>query len=397
MAPPQGLSPATRTLLFLSAAVVALAGIHAAREVLAPLFLAAVLVIIVHPIRHPLERRGWPRPAATTAVIVVVYLILLALIAMLVFAGIEFGGLVREYLDELQSAIGDITTWLASIGVDQSSIDSITNALQPEQLVGVAASLGGAVMGILTTLFVVVTYVIFMSVDAARYDDADILFAPSESNVLGRATALNIGVRRYFVVSASFGAVVAIIDGIALWALGVPAPAVWAILAFVTNFIPNIGFVIGVVPPALLALVVGGWPLALAVVAVYSAVNVVLQVLVQPKFVADAVNITLTLSFVSVIFWTFIIGPLGAILAVPLTLLTRAVLLQGGPQTAWYAWLSGDDAPKLNVRRASAVLASAGGDGASAAPVGEGAASAEPSVGDAADTPLPPDDRPVSD
>ena len=142
-----------------------------------------------------------------------------------------------------------------------------------------------------------------------------------------------------------------IIDGLALWALGVPAPAVWAILAFVTNFIPNIGFVIGVIPPTIMALVVGGWPLALAVLAVYSAVNVVLQVLVQPKFVADAVNITLTLSFVSVIFWTFVIGPLGAILAVPLTLLTRALLLQGGPETAWYSWLSGEDLPKAGTPR----------------------------------------------
>ena len=346
MAPSQGLAPSTRTLLFLSAAVVVLAGMHAAREVLAPLLLAAVLVIVVHPLRHPLERRGWPRAAATTVVILVVYLILLALIAMLTFAGIQFGGLVQDYLNELQTSITDITAWLASLGVDQSSIDSIRDALQPSQLVGVAASLGGAIMGILTTLFVVVTYVIFISVDAARYDGADDHFGATQGNVLGRATTFNIGVRRYFVVSASFGAVVAIIDGLALWALGVPAPAVWAILAFVTNFIPNIGFVIGVVPPTLLAFVVGGWPLALAVVAVYSVVNVVLQVLVQPKFVSDAVNITLTLSFVSVIFWTFVIGPLGAILAVPLTLLTRAVLLQGGPATAWYAWLSGEDLPK---------------------------------------------------
>ena len=91
---------------------------------------------------------------------------------------------------------------------------------------------------------------------------------------------------------------------------------------------------------------VGGWQLALAVLVVYCLVNVTLQVMVQPRFVSDAVNITLTLSFVSVVFWTFIIGPLGAILAVPMTLLTRAVLLQGGPQTAWYAWLSGDDLPK---------------------------------------------------
>ncbi len=349
MASPQGLAPPTRTLLFLSAAVVVLAGVHATRDVLAPLFLAAVLVIIVHPVRHPLERRGWHRAAATTVVIVVVYLILLALIAMLVFAGIQFAGLVQDYLTQLQDAAGSITSWLASIGLDQSAVESATNALQPSQLLGVATSISGAVVGVASTLFVVVTYVIFMSVDAARYDGAHAQFGATHGDVLSRATTFNIGVRRYFVVSATFGAIVAIIDGLALWALGVPAPAVWAILAFVTNFIPNIGFVIGVIPPTILALVVGGWPLALAVVAVYSAVNVVLQVLVQPKFVADAVNITLTLSFVSVIFWTFVIGPLGAILAVPLTLLARAVLLQGGPQSAWYAWLSGEEVPRVQV------------------------------------------------
>ena len=95
--------------------------------------------------------------------------------------------------------------------------------------------------------------------------------------------------RRYYVVNATFGAVVAVIDGLLLWALGIPVPIAWAILAFVTNFIPNIGFVIGLIPPAVLALVVGGWPLALAVVLAYCVINVVLQVLVQPKFVSDAV------------------------------------------------------------------------------------------------------------
>ncbi|MBO3086047.1 AI-2E family transporter [Cellulomonas fengjieae] len=345
MASPQGLAPPTRTLLFLASAVIVVAGLHAAREVLAPLFLATVLVIIVHPLRHPLERRGWPRPAATTVVIAVVYLILLVLVAMLVFAGMQFAGLVQTYVSELQDAIGGLSRWLASLGLDRSAVRTATDALQPSQLLGVATSVSGTVVGVASTLFVVVAYVIFVSVDAARYDEADDRFSSTHGDVLARATAVNIGVRRYFVVSASFGAVVAVIDGLALWALGVPAPAVWAILAFVTNFIPNIGFVIGVVPPALLALVVGGWPLALAVIAVYSAVNVVLQVLVQPKFVADAVNITLTLSFVSVIFWTFVIGPLGAILAVPLTLLARAVLLPGGPDSAWYLWLSGEDPP----------------------------------------------------
>ena len=344
MASPQGLAPATRTLLTLAAFVVALAGVHAAQDILAPVVLAAVLVVIVHPIRHPLERRGWPRWLATTTVIVTAYLILAVLMAMLVFAGVRFAALVQDFLPELQSAATNVTDRLADLGLDQQAADAAADFLNPSALLSVATTVSGTVVNVASTLFVVVTYILFMSVDAARYDGARGLFGSERRSELDRATTLNVGVRRYFVVSATFGGIVAIIDGFALLWLGVPAAAVWAILAFVTNFIPNIGFVLGVIPPTVLALVVGGWPLALAVVAVYSIVNVVLQVLVQPKFVADAVNITLTLSFASVVFWTFVIGPLGAILAVPLTLLTRAMLLQGGAPTAWYAWLSGDDA-----------------------------------------------------
>jgi predicted PurR-regulated permease PerM len=181
-----------------------------------------------------------------------------------------------------------------------------------------------------------------MAVDAARYRDAPAVFGRSHGAVIGRIAALNRGIRRYYVVNATFGAVVAIVDGLALWWMGVPAPIVWAILAFVTNFIPNIGFILGLVPPAILAFAVGGWPLLIGVIAAYSVVNVVLQVLVQPKFVSDAVDLSLTLSFVSVIFWTFVIGPLGAILSIPLTLLTRALILEGNPDALWARWVTGD-------------------------------------------------------
>ena len=128
-----------------------------------------------------------------------------------------------------------------------------------------ATSLGGTVLSVLTAFFFVLAYVIFMAADGARYTRAEHAFGTGVLPTVRRFVTFNSGVRRYYVVNASFGAVVAIIDGLALWALGVPAPAVWAILAFVTNFIPNIGFVIGLIPPALLALVVGGWPIMLAV------------------------------------------------------------------------------------------------------------------------------------
>ncbi|WP_194522454.1 AI-2E family transporter [Cellulosimicrobium sp. JZ28] len=344
--PAPGLPPATRTLLALAAGVVVLAGVHAAREVLAPMFLAAVIVIICHPVRFPLERRGWPRWAATSAVVTVAYLILAALVAMLAFAGVRFVDLVREYLPALVRAVDDVVDQLAAVGIDTDIAEAATSWLDPGRVVSLAGNVSGMALGIATAFFFVLAYAIFMAADAARYSTAGSVFGAERAATVDRATRFSGGVRRYFVVNASFGAVVAVIDGVALWLLSVPAPTVWAILAFVTNFIPNIGFVLGLVPPVVMAFVVGGWQLALAVVAVYCVVNVVLQVLVQPKFVADAVNLSLTLSFVSVVFWTFVIGPLGAILAIPLTLLVRALVLEPDPGSGWLRWLSGDDAPR---------------------------------------------------
>jgi AI-2 transport protein TqsA len=340
--PPPALSPALRVLLGLAAAVVALAGLFFARELVGPLVLAAVIVIICHPVRHPLERWGWPRWAATTGVIVIAYLILLVLGALLFFAGTQFVRLVGDYADELQASAEAFISWLGSLGLDEQASDAAASLLDPSTIVTFVASLGGTAIGILTAIFFVLAYVIFMAVDGARYARAETSFGAIARPTVHRFQSYNSGVRRYYVVNASFGAVVAVIDGLALWALSVPAPAVWAILAFVTNFIPNIGFVIGLIPPALLALVVGGWPLMLAVIAIYCVVNVTLQVLVQPKFVSDAVSLSLTLSFFSVIFWTFIIGPLGAILSIPLTLLVRALILEGDRGTRWLRWLSGD-------------------------------------------------------
>jgi len=340
--PPPVLSPGLRVLVVLATTVVVLAGVYFARSLIGPLALAVVLVVICEPVRRPLERRGWPRWTGTTAVILVAYLVLVVMGLLLWVAGVQFARLVADYVDQLRGSLDGFVAWLQSVGLDGEATDAAASVLDPSAIVRLVSSVGGTVIGVATALFFVVSYIIFMAADAARYRDAERVFGAGRRPVLARIRRLNTGIRRYYVVNASFGAVVAIIDGLALWALGVPAPIVWAVLAFVTNFVPNIGFVLGLIPPAVLGFVVGGWPMLLAVIAIYCVVNVVLQVLVQPKFVSDAVDLSLTLSFFSVIFWTFVIGPLGAILSIPLTLFVRALVLEGDPGSLWLRWLSGD-------------------------------------------------------
>ena len=345
-----GLSPASRVLLTLATATITIAGLYLARGVIGPLAVAALVVMVAHPVRRPLERRGVPSWLATAAVIVVAYLILVIMGLLLVIAVAQFVDLLPQYADRFTALEEQLVPIISQIGLDAESARTMLGSISPAKLLGLAGAVSSAVLGASTAFFFVLAYIVFMAADAGTFGALYRRFADTKAGVIDTLTRFSQSVRKYLLVNTVFGAVVAVLDGIVLVVLGLPAPMLWAILAFVTNFIPNIGFVLGLVPPAILALIVGGWPLMLAVIAIYIVANVVLQVLVQPKFVSDAVSLSLTLSFFSVVFWTFVIGPLGAILSIPLTLLVRALLLEGDPSTRWLRWLSGDVAAGESVR-----------------------------------------------
>ncbi|WP_082513454.1 MULTISPECIES: AI-2E family transporter [unclassified Leifsonia] len=347
---PVGLGLATRVLITLAAAVITIAGMANAKEIIGPIVLAVVLVIIAHPVRAVLEHKGWARWAATTAVIVVVYLILIALGVLLVTALAQFARLIADSADAFKDQAAMLTDWVATLGLSESQTEAVTGAVDPSTIFSVALAIAESALSSVTALVLVFAYTLFMAADAAYIAPIFARFRTTHASVIAALTGYAHGVRQYMVVNAIFGLIVAVLDGLILWALGVPGAFIWAVLAFITNFIPNIGFVIGVIPPAVMALVTGGWGLALIVVAVYCVVNVTLQVLVQPRFVAVAVNLGFTVTFASVIFWSFVLGALGALLAVPLTLLIRLLLLDADPRAGWARSLSGVRTPEEEPR-----------------------------------------------
>ncbi len=125
-----------------------------------------------------------------------------------------------------------------------------------------------------------------------------------------------------------------------------PLPLLWGVLALITNYIPNIGFVLGLIPPALLGLLEGGPKTMLLVIIAYLAINVVVQSFIQPKFLGDAVGLSTTATFLSLIVWAWVLGPLGALLAIPLSLLVRALLIDSDPKSKWTAALLSGSLPE---------------------------------------------------
>jgi AI-2 transport protein TqsA len=336
--PAPGAPPLPRGALVLgglAAAFIVIAGLRVASGLVGPIFLALVLTIAVHPARRWLQRMKVPGWLASLVCLVLVYALLIGLSITLVAATARFATLLPTYQDQFDSVVNDVGSWLKSFGVGETQVKQLLDAVDFGQVISWFGGLLGSLLGLASNLVFILTLVLFLAMDAATFP-ALLAGAPESRGPLVNALAdFAAGTRSYLIVSTVFGFVVAVIDTGALALLGIPVPILWGLLAFITNYIPNIGFVIGLVPPAILGLLEGGWSLCIGVIVVYSLVNVIIQTVIQPRFVGDAVGLSTTLTFLSLVFWSWTLGAIGALLAIPLSLLAKALLVDVDPRSRW--------------------------------------------------------------
>jgi predicted PurR-regulated permease PerM len=264
-----------------------------------------------------------------------VYLILFVLVFSVVAAGAKLADLVSQYTSEMNDLVNEATSKLSALGLQKDQVEQAASHLDVSKLASALTGVASDVVGVVSNLVFIGILVLFIGVDSSKFPHNLFRAHDERPGIVDALTAFATGTRTYLVVSAIFGAIVAAIDTAVLALLGIPGAAVWGVLAFVTNFIPNIGFVIGVIPPAIVGLLEGGPSLMVAVIVLYSVINFVIQSLIQPKFQADALGLTTTLTFLSLVFWAWVLGPLGAILALPLTLLLKALFVDVDPRARW--------------------------------------------------------------
>lgn len=332
-------------LLAIAAAVVAIAGIKAFAGVLGPAFLALMLTVAVHPLQRWARARGLRPWIGMTIALGAVWLILIVLLGALVLSAARLATELPDYTDRVNELLAGLRSRLADTGVDSSQIYNLLSGLDVDKVVSVLGAALRGLVGVLSNLIFVLVLLMFMAFDAMGIGRKLAVVTAMRPEIAYALEVFAVGTRKYLIVSTVFGAIVAVLDGIALWLMGVPLPILWAVLSFITNYIPNIGFVIGLVPPALLALLNSGPTLMIWVIVVYCVINFVIQSIIQPKYVGDSVGLSVTVTFLSLVFWSWVLGALGALLAVPLTLLVKAVLLDIDPTTRWVSVLVADTAP----------------------------------------------------
>ncbi len=328
-------------LLILAAFVVVVAGMRAAASLLVPFMLAAFLAIVFAPALNWLIDRRIPKWLALIIVIVAI-LILGAIVGTVVGTSVtDFMENLPVYQERLEKMSGSLLVWLEGKGINLTD-QMVAENFNLGSVMNMVGKLLSGLGNMLANAFMIILTVIFLLLEASFFPDKlRAAFGDPETGFPRMKEWLE-SVKRYMFIKTWVSALTGISIGVLLWIIGVDYPVLWGLLAFILNFIPNIGSIIAAVPAVLLAVVQLGLFEALLTAIGYVVVNTVYGNIVEPKFMGKGLGLSTLVVFVSLVFWGWILGPVGMLLSVPLTV-TVKIALHANKETEWIAIILGPD------------------------------------------------------
>jgi predicted PurR-regulated permease PerM len=298
------------------------AGMKAAASLLGFVLFAALLALCIAPLVDWLMRKGLSRKAALLITILVVMIGGLVLGAILGASAVRLYQTLPTYEARLGELVSALQGALARLGLDVAQFFS-QEAFNPQRVMSLATGLLRGTLNALSNSFILFILVVLMLVEMTA---AEARFRAGQHAGSWIATLLfevRTDVRRFVLISAKAGLVAAIANVILLVILDVDFPVLWGVLTFLFSFIPAIGGLLSLVPPAVLALLASGWGKALLVIVGFIVINNVIDIILKPRLMQKGLDLSILTIFLSLMFWSWVLGPIGAILAIPLTIIVK--------------------------------------------------------------------------
>ena len=337
-------------LVFLVACtVIVIAGLKAAAAFFVPILLAFFIATVSFPITNWLRNHRAPRWLAVLLTVLVDFAFLVGVVVIAVILIGDFSdkwagtgpGDPLSYKALMEQKIFDLSLFI----VDQLDQRGFANAQQMvdnyfrtkalDQLdqidFGQVWSLGTGVVGRVAsffgTAFFVMLMTIFMLTEARMYSRRLTAICEAKGPDFERLFSATRDIQRFLGIKTVISLVTGLLAGFLCWVADLDFFILWGILAFLLNYIPVVGSVIAGLPPTILALIVSGGPEATAVATGYVAINVFLGNFVEPMMMGSRFGISTLMVIMSVLFWGWLWGPVGMLLAVPLTMLIKVAML----------------------------------------------------------------------
>jgi predicted PurR-regulated permease PerM len=328
-----------RYLLTGASFVVIVAGMKAASSILVPFLLAAFIAIICAPLMLWLQRKKVP---AGVAVLIVVTILLVTLSLVVLFVGTsltDFTSSIPAYQQRLAEQTTNLRGWLAGKGVDVSA-EIFRRQFDTGRLMQIVGNMLSSLTGVLANTFMILLTVVFILLEASGLPLKVRKAMGSPDASLGPYREFLESVNRYLVIKTIISLLTGLTVFVWLRILGIDFPLLWGFVAFLLNYVPNIGSIIASVPAILLGLVQYGVGSALLVAAGFFAVNTLFGSIIEPRVMGRGLGLSTLVVFVSLVFWGWVLGPVGMLLSVLLTMIVK-IALERRDDTRWIAVLLG--------------------------------------------------------
>ncbi len=333
------LSSRISPFLNLAGFIIVIAGIMYASSIINLLLLALFVSIICAQPLAWLERRNVSHGVAITIVLVGVLLIFFGLGQLIAESVYQFSNDIPKYTERFNEISKSIIIVLEKLGIDDSSWQ-LGSILDTNKLFKFTAGLASGFGSILGNIFLIVFIIIFLLMELNSFAVKTIAIVDDPAKSMQYLSKISNSIRHYLAIKTLISLVTGILIWFLLFIIGVDYAILWGLLAFMFNYIPNIGSFIAMIPATVFALIQLGFGGAVWTAVAFIAVNTIMGSVIEPKVMGKGMGLSTLVVFLSLVFWGYILGTIGMFLSVPLTM-TVKIILEQNEKTKWIAILLG--------------------------------------------------------
>ena len=326
------------TVLTLAGITFLLFATRQAAAIVNPFLLALFIAMIaVNPV-NLLKARGLPSVLAVGLVLLAVMLLFGLITIMLGSSIAQFNQALPEYQARLTELTKQVVSFFLGKGIDIQDT-AVFGAIDPGIILSFANTLFSGIADILSQSVLIMFTAMFMLFDAIDFPRKFISVEGSKTEkTLEQMTRLVKSTNEYTVIKAAISLVTGLFIWLGLALIGLDFAVLWGVLAFGLNFVPNIGSILASVPAVLLGLIQLGPGKTLIIILLYLAINTIMGTVIEPRIMGKKLGLSTLTVFLSLVFWGWILGPVGMLLSVPLTMAVKAAAMNN-PQTVWFGIL----------------------------------------------------------
>ncbi len=334
-------------VLNIAGIIIIIAGVMYAESLITQLLMAFFIsIIFAQPISW-LQKKKVPQGLAITIVFVFIITIFLGFGKLIGTSLSSFSEDAPKYEQNLHEMGLSIVQFAENYGFKISNLE-ITKLFDPSKVMGQTAKFLGQLGGFMGNAFTIFFLVLFLLMDLDSFPIKTRAIVKGSTSSLAFLNTIGNSIRHYLSIKTMTSLLTGTLIWISLAIIGVDYAIIWALIAFLFNYIPNIGSIIAAVPAVLFASVQLGFGGVIWTTGVFVAVNMIIGNMVEPKMMGKGMGLSTFIVFVSLIFWGFVLGTVGMFLSVPLTMAIK-IMLEQNPKTVWMAILLGTREEALSI------------------------------------------------